>query len=124
MIYADKIVVEVNGQEIAEVASVEFKDDLKAEAVPTMNSQNKALGYRAGVPAYDLTIEVIVPNDGDEYDWNSLAPKGDTFNVIGICGAKRETYGPCFVKTIGKKGAVNSNVTRSLDIGALDHKVN
>lgn len=117
--YCGTIVLLVNGRE-HECMSVDTDMKNTAKLVKTMNSKNRALGGTCGSKEYDLKIQVPVPLDGDEPDWDNL--KLATINIYPACGdgGKTESYTGCFTTGVSSKYKVDGEAMRDITMHALD----
>jgi hypothetical protein len=119
--YAGTIVMTVNGVEY-ETKSVSPTMKTGAKVVPTMNSKKRSLGTSSGTKEISIDVEVYIPLDGSEPDWENM--KGATI----VCypadpGGKREIYIDCTTEEVGSKYGVGDSATRSIKMHALDKQV-
>ncbi len=127
---ADRIIVERDGIEVAEVTSITPSQELSAsEAVVVMNRSNRPIGHRRGVPKYTLSMEVVVPVTG-EYNWHRAHENGTYHNIVlqyGKSGnrnlsanGRRMQYLDAMVLSVGDSGNSDGVVTRTIEMSALD----
>lgn len=120
--YCGTIVMLVNGKE-HECMSVDTDMKSTAKLVKTMNSKRRALGGTCGSKEYDLKIQVPIPLDGDEPDWENLSQA--TINIYPACGQKGKTqsYTGCFTTGVSTKFKVDGEAMRDITMHALDKQV-
>lgn len=120
--YCGTIVLEVDGKE-HETISVDTTVKISAKLVKTMNSKKRALGKTCGTREYDLKLQVPVPLDGEEPDWDNM--ENATLKIYPACGTggKSEQYVGCFTVEVGSKYKVEGEAVRDITMHALDKQV-
>src|SRR5450830_955053 len=116
--YAGTIIMTVNGVEY-ECKSIKPNVKTGAKPVLTMNSQKRALGTSSGTKEYSLDIEVYIPLDGSEPDWDNMAD-GTIVCYPSESGGKREIYVACTTEEVGSTYGVGETAARSIKMHALD----
>jgi hypothetical protein len=117
--YCGTIVLEVDGVEY-ETVSVDATTKTGNKAVATMNSKRRSLGTMKGTKEHELKLEVLIPCDGDEPDWDNF--EGGTLTLYPACGSggKRDIYIGCTTEEVGSKYQVGKESVRSITMHALD----
>src|SRR3569623_1317754 len=113
--YCGTIVLEING--------AEYEDVSYAPTVQTMNSKKRARGTACGTKDISLKLEVAIPLDGSEPDWDNM--KGATLTAYPACGTggKREVYTGCTTEEVGSTYGIGKEAARSITMHALDKQV-
>lgn len=120
--YCGTIVMLVDGKE-HECISVNATTKISKKLVKTMNSKLRSLGGTCGVKEYDLKIQVAIPLDGDEPDWENI--DSATITLYPACGSgagKSDVYTGCFSVEVGSQYKVDGEAVRDITMHALDHK--
>lgn len=116
--YAGTIVLTVNGVEY-EVKSIKPNTKTGNQLVKTMNSKKRSLGTSGGTKEIMLDIEVYIPLDGSEPDWDNM--RGATIVCYPAdAGGKREIYISCTTEEVGSTYSVGESAMRSIKMHALD----
>lgn len=120
--YCGTIVLLVDGKE-HDTISVDTTVKISAKLVKTMNSKLRSLGGTCGTKEYDLKVQVAIPLDGDEPDWDNL--QNATLTIYPACGTggKSEVYTGCFSTEVGSKYKVEGEAVRDITMHALDKQV-
>ena len=120
--YCGTIVLEINGVEY-EVVSFAPTVKTNNKTVQTMNSKKRALGTACGTKEISLKLEVAIPLDGSEPDWDNM--KGATLTAYPACGTggKREVYTGCTTEEVGSTYSLGKEAARSITMHALDKQV-
>jgi hypothetical protein len=95
-----------------------------AEAVKTMRQKRRAIGFKRGVPDFEIDMEVK-PVTPPEVDWGELERKGTLFSMFyeENSGGRRFRLTDCLVTEVGKTGNAEGEVTQTVKILALDHRL-
>ena len=97
--------------------------DAGAEAVKTMRRSKRSIGFKKGVPDYEVDLEVK-PVIGQEVPWERLRISGTLFKMFYEEGDGGEKFRltDCLVTEISKSFNADGEATKSIKILALDHK--
>jgi hypothetical protein len=79
--YCEKAYVTIKGQTI-ECSSVKEKGSRKTEAVPTMNPESRAKGYKRGCVLYDIDLGIPMPKGDQEIDLYEVMENGEEFEIV------------------------------------------
>lgn len=119
--FVGAVVLEWDGREI-ECISVSSDISTGKRLVKTMNRKARAKGHAKGIPDFKLAAEVAIPTDGTEPDWLNI--ENAKLTIVPIDGVgKREVFTGCEVETISSKYQVEGAAVRTLNITALDRKL-
>ncbi len=97
--------------------------DAGAEAVKTMRRSKRSIGFKKGVPDYEVDLEVK-PVVGQEVPWEDLRIAGTLFPMFYTegDGGQKFVVRDCLVTEISKSFNADGEATKSIKILALDHK--
>jgi hypothetical protein len=108
---------------LQEVMSFDISEtDAGAEAVKTMRASKRAIGFKQGVPDFEVDIEVK-PVVGAEVDWLGLRQSGEIFKIFyseNEGGAKFRLVDG-LVTEVGKSFNADGEATQTVKILFLDH---
>lgn len=119
--YVGSVVLEWDGKEI-ECTSVTTDIATGKRLVKTMNRSMRAKGHAQGIPDFKLSVEVPVPTDGSEPDWLAIVNAKLTVAPVDDVGP-HEVFTGCEVESISSRYVVDGAAMRTLQITALDRKV-
>ncbi|VEI74804.1 Uncharacterised protein [Mannheimia haemolytica] len=117
IVYEGSCVLEVDGQE-AEITKLDVKTLTGRKLVKTMNSQGRSKGYTKGIKEYSITITAVVPEEGEEIDWENMLNAKLTKYPLGNEG-KRTSYLGCFSTEVGESYTVDNETVRDIQLHAL-----
>lgn len=117
--YVGAVVMELDGQEI-ECVSIDAQVDTGRAPVKTMNRSGRVKGHSNGVKTWSLTVEVAIPLDGAEPDWEGIEDVRITIYPIGH-DDRRQSYTGCSTTRVSQAYKVEGNAVRRLEVFALDH---
>ncbi|OPY07255.1 MAG: hypothetical protein A4E68_01937 [Syntrophaceae bacterium PtaB.Bin095] len=117
-LYVSQVLLEVNGQSIADFQSVEENEYEVYKPVNLMNGT----GHLKTTERYGLKLDYVVPADSAEFDFNTVA--GGTITIDRQNG-KRTTYTGVYVTKIGAaKYDGEKEVVRTIEFSAKARKEN
>lgn len=110
------------------VALNEVKDfaiddtDPGAEVVKTMTPDRRGIGFKKGVPDFEITLTVMQTRE-PEVDWLGLRQSGEIFKMFyeENLGGNRYKIDACRVSEVGKSFNADGEAELSVKILALDH---
>jgi hypothetical protein len=109
--------------ELQEVMTFDITEtDPGAEAVKTMRRKRRSIGFKRGVPEFEVDLEVK-PVNPPEVDYLDLEQKGTLFQMFyeENAGGKRFTLNDCLVTEVGKTFNAEGEATLTIKILVLDH---
>lgn len=130
---ADRGVVDVALLEVGlssgNVSLREIKDfsiddtDPGAEVVKTMTPDKRGIGFKRGVPDFEVSMTVM-PTREPEVDWLRLRRTGETFDMYyeENLGGNRFRVSTCTVVEASKSFNADGEAELTLKILALDHE--
>jgi hypothetical protein len=90
--YVSRVLLEVNGQEITDFASVEEKE---FEGYKAVNLMNKT-GHIGVTPRYGVSVDYVIPKETREFDFKTVA--AGTLTIDHMNGARTTYTGVYFAK--------------------------
>lgn len=115
-VYVSQVLLEVDGQSIADFKSVEEKE---FELHKTVNLMN-VTGHIAVHPRHGVNLEYVVPFDGPEFDFQKV--KGGTI-TIDYQNGKRVKYTGVYTQKIGAlKHDGEKESIRTIEFSARERK--
>lgn len=120
----DIAVVELNGQELQTVRSLQISKSDAKTPVKTMRRKRRALGFTRGVPDYTATIEAVLLQGELEIDWDELQKSGEEFLLVyerGIDGKRRQLI-DCVVSDVSEPYDEGGETRVSVTVNFLDEK--
>jgi hypothetical protein len=121
MEYVARAYLTIDGTEI-DCKSITNKLGLDGhDVVKTMNRRNRAKGFKSGVPTFELSAEVPVPEGGLGVDFHDLLISKKIFTATTEYNDGRSlSYYDCQVHSLEWDAKHGDDVTAKLDIRALD----
>jgi len=117
-LYVSQILLEINGQSIADFQSAEENDYEVYKPVNLMNGT----GHIKTRERYGLKVEYVVPKDGPAFDFDAVA--GGTV-TIDLQNGVRRTYTGVYVTKVGAvKYDGEKEATMTVEFSAKDRKEN
>jgi hypothetical protein len=117
-LFVSRVLLEVNGQSVTDFASVEENEYEVYKPVNLMNGT----GHCKTTERYGLKLDYVVPADGEEFDFNSVA--GGVITIDKQNG-KRTTYTGVYVTKIGAaKYGDDKEVVKTIEFSAKARKEN
>ncbi|KKM84772.1 hypothetical protein LCGC14_1295790 [marine sediment metagenome] len=111
--------------ELQELMSIDIDEtDPGAEAVKTMRRRRRAIGFKRGVPEFELSLEVK-PVNPPEINWLGLKQQGTLFQLFyeENDGGQRFTVEDCLVTEVSKTRNAEGEATDTITVLALDHRL-
>ncbi len=116
MEYVAQVLLEVNGKNIDDFASVTEKEIELRKEVKLMNK----IGVIKIIPKYGVAVEYVVPKDSPEFDFEEVVNGTLT---IDLENGKRIKYFGVYVLKIGEtKYDGDKEATRTIDLLAMKRK--
>ena len=96
--------------------------DPGAEVVKTMRRSRRGIGFKRGVPDFEVDLEVK-PVNPPEVDWLSLKQSGELIQMFyeDNDGGQRFQVRDCLVTEVSRTRNAEGEATDSIKILALDH---
>lgn len=119
----DIALIELNGKELYSVVSMDIQmTDPGAEPVVTMRRRRRAIGYKSGVPTFEIDVEAKLMSP-PEVDWNGLWRSGKLSLIAYEENEDGERYHlvDCRVTEVSKSFNADGEATQKIKILALDH---
>lgn len=113
--FVGAVVLEVDGREI-DCTSLSVQESTGRRGVRTMNRTGRLSGYTEGVSAFELTLTVVIPKDGDEPQWGTI--KGAKVTRELISGGGRFSYLDCFTTGVGTTFEVDGEARKTINMMA------
>jgi hypothetical protein len=117
-LYADRMFIEVNGNQVADCMSAEINADESLSTVDTMTSNYRSAGYKKGNKKVTIKMELAITRKQAQIDM-ALADDDAEINVVAICGGERYIAKDCAQASMGVRGSTG-DASKSLDLMALD----
>ena len=120
----DIALIELDGTELQEIVSFDITEtDPGAEVVTTMRRARRGLGFKQGVPTFEIDLEVKMVNP-PEIDWLALKQDRTLFLLAyeENDGGQRFSIEDCLVTEVSKGFNSDGEATQSVKILALDHR--
>jgi len=110
--YVSRVRLEVNEAAIEDFKSVTEKE---VELRKQVNLMNKT-GFQRVTERYGVDVEYVVPEDGPEFDWDSL--EGGRLTIEKMNGRRTTYTGVCTLKVGEVKYDGDNEATRTIELGA------
>ena len=111
--------------ELQEVMSFDLTTtNAGAEAVKTMRRKRRSIGFKRGVPDFEVDLEVK-PVNPPETDWEELERLGTLFRMFyeENEGGRRFTLTDCLVTEVSKTFNADGEATKAVKILATNHRL-
>lgn len=127
--FCQRAYLNIDGAEI-ECASIDEDLDLAVEVIETMARDNRAKGYKSGVPKFSLSVEMPLDFDVEELksSLEQKALRGEVFTAhvevesqAGLPSIR--SYIDCRIKSQKDSAKIGDGVSRTLEILALDKTI-
>ncbi len=95
-----------------------------AESVKTMRRKRRSIGFKRGVPDFEVDLEVK-PVNPPEVDWEELERLGTLFRMFyeENEGGRRFTLTDCLVTEVSKTFNADGEATKAVKILATNHRL-
>ena len=119
----DIALLQINGVDVQEVSSFEMTETDPTEAVNTMRRTRRAIGYRRGVPTFEIDLEVMMVQN-PEINYLALKQANSIFPIFYEENAQgtRFELSDCTVTETSKSFNADGEAVMSVKILALDHR--
>lgn len=113
------ITIELNGQDLADIAEIQVTRDINNRPVATFNKSRRATMVAQGIKTFNITAQAVIPENRPEPDWDNLEDARITLRSLD--GGVAETYTGVYVQQVGGQFTVGGESRRSLTLFALDY---
>lgn len=113
------ITLELNGQDMADIAEFNVTRDVNNRPVATFNKSRRATMVAQGIKTFNITAQAAIPENRAEPDWDSLEDARITLRSEK--GGVVETYTGVYIQQVGGMFTVQGEARRSLTLFALDY---
>jgi len=118
--YVDRAYLDIDGTTI-ECTEITPKDSCEVAPVETMNPLNRAIGYTSGIPKYEISATVPLPQGGHAVNFRkAMRDKTEFTTTILYVGGKSITYLRCRITDVEQGSEQGSRTDTKLTILALD----
>lgn len=114
--FVGAVTMEIDGREI-DLVSLSVQKSNGKRVVRTMNRSGNAAGFSRGVTQFELQCTVVIPEGGDEPDWDNI--EGAKITREPIAGGQRTSYLDCFTISVGETFSVDDEARRNITMIAL-----
>lgn len=114
--FVGAVTMEIDGREI-DLVSLSVQKSNGKRVVRTMNRSGNAAGFSRGVTQFELQCTVVIPEGGDEPDWDNI--EGAKITREPIAGGPRVSYLDCFTISVGETFSVDDEARRNITMIAL-----
>ncbi len=114
--FVGAVTLEIDGREI-DLVSLSVQKSNGKRVVRTMNRSGNAAGLSRGVTQYELQCTVVIPQNGEEPDWDNI--EGGKITREPIAGGQRTSYLDCFTISVGETFSVDDEARRNITMIAL-----
>lgn len=118
-IYADRIFLEINGNEVLDIESLDYDINENLTRVETMTRNRRSAGFRKGNKAISLTLTLAVEIDNPQINL-ALKDPATTANIVTEQGGERISFIDIEQEQQTATGSVG-NTTKTLNLQALDY---
>lgn len=113
------ITLELNGQDMADIAEFNVTRDVNNRPVATFNKSRRATMVAQGIKTFNITAQAAIPENRPEPDWDSL--EDGRITLRSEKGGVVETYTGVYIQQVGGMFTVQGEARRSLTLFALDY---
>lgn len=118
--FVSRAFLEVNGVTI-EAKEASYKVSQEQEIVNTMNPRARGQGYVDGIPTFELTLVVPLPQDGHPVNFDALMLDKTLFDVKFIYdGGKARQFKDCKIKDLDTPSREGEGTDVTITADALD----
>lgn len=105
-----------------ECKSITLGGDMSPDVVKVMNRRNRAAGHRDGIPEFNLTAEIPLPEGGHAVDFMAHMLAGTEFtSVIEYQDGQSESYYDCKIGKVERNPSAGEEIMTTIEMQALDY---
>lgn len=122
--YVSRAFLEIDGT-VIEAKEASYKVSQDQELVNTMNKKRRSTGYIDGIPTFELSVVIPLPQDGHAINFDKMMLDGTLFETkYEYEGGQARSFTDCKIKDVDNPSREGEGTDTTLTIDALDMFLN